>query len=258
MNVEAFLKRDYIQNLVREGKRIDGRGFEDRRPIQINTSFCVEKSPGSAMVKIGETEVLAGVSLDVGEPYPDSPTAGVMTVSAEFRPIADPNFETGPPREDAIEVARVADRGIRESGTIDTEKLFIEEDKVWVVFVDLHVLNNSGNLIDAAGIAAIASLLDARMPKYEDGKIIRGEWGGKLPITCEPIPLTIAKVAGKLLVDPLLEEEYSMDARLTVTTTDTVNAMQKGGVGSFTVAEVERAVDLAFSKADEIRKILRK
>jgi exosome complex component RRP42 len=194
--------------------------------------------------------------MDVGEPYPDSPNEGVMSVSAEFRPIADPNFEAGPPKEDSIELARVVDRGIRESKCIDTEKLYIAEDQVWMVFIDIHVLNNAGNLIDAAGIAAISALLDARMPKYEGEKVVRGEWAGKLPITCTPIPLTFAKVAGRLVADPCLDEEYARDARLTITTTDTVNAMQKGGIGSLTIEEVEYAVDLAFKKADEVRKIV--
>jgi exosome complex component RRP42 len=125
-----------------------------------------------------------------------------------------------------------------------------------MVFIDIHVLNNAGNLIDAAGIAAISALLDARMPKYEGEKVVRGEWAGKLPITCTPIPLTFAKVAGRLVADPCLDEEYARDARLTITTTDTVNAMQKGGIGSLTIEEVEYAVDLAFKKADEVRKIV--
>ena len=256
MDVTAFLKRDYIQNLIKEGKRIDGRGFEDRRTVTVEKGVAAEKAPGSARIRLGETDVIAGVSMDVGEPYPDSPNDGVMSVTAELRPIADPNFELGPPREDAIELARVVDRGIRESKCIDTGKLQISEDKVWVIFIDIHILNNAGNLIDAAGIAAISALLDARMPKYDGEKIVRGEWAGKLPLTCTPIPLTFAKIAGNVVADPCIDEEYACDARLTVTTTDTLNAMQKGGVGSLTIEEVEHAVDLAFKKAGDVRKVV--
>jgi exosome complex component RRP42 len=254
MEIEAYLRKDYITNLVKGGKRLDNRAFDEYREIKVEKGYAKDKACGSAMVNVGDTKVLAGISVDVGEPYPDSPTSGVMTVSAELRPMASPAFETGPPGEDAIELARVVDRGIRESGCIDTQKLLIEEGKVWVVFVDIHIIDHLGNLIDAAGLAAISALLDARMPKYEDGKIIRGEFKGKLPLTCTPIPCTSAKIADSILLDPALDEEYAMTSRLTVTTTDTLNAMQKGGQGAMTEEDVMNAVDLAFKNGKDIRK----
>lgn len=256
MNVEQYLRRDYITNLVKEGRRVDGRSFNDYRNIQITRDYVREKADGSAYVQMGKTKVLVGVSLDVGEPYADSPESGVLNTGAELRPIASQDFEIGPPREEAIEVARVVDRGIRESGMIELDKLLIEEDLVWVVFVDLHVLDHDGNLIDASTIASVAALLNTRIPKYEDCKVVRGEWQGRLPTTCTPISCTIAKITDKLLFDPSLDEEYAMDARLTVTTTDAVNAMQKGGSGTLKMEEVERSVDLAFEKAAEIRRIV--
>lgn len=257
MNVEAYLRRDYITNLVLEGKRTDGRKFDEYRKIEITKDYVGEKAEGSALVKLGDTTVLAGVSLDVGEPYPDRPNDGVLTTSAELRPMADPRFETGPPREGSIELARVVDRGIRESGSVELDKLLIEDEKVWVVFVDLHILDNNGNLIDACGIAAITALLNTRTPKYEDGVIVRDETSGKLPVTCLPIPCTVAKIKDKLLFDSTIDEEYAMDARLTVTTTDTINAMQKSGTGSFTVDEVDQVIDLAFKNSKDIVKLVK-
>lgn len=256
MDVEYYIKRDYVTNRMLEGKRLDGRGFDEYRKIEVVKGYIKDKADGSALVRLGDTQVLVGVSMDVGEPYSDSPQDGVLTTSAEFRPMASPSFEPGPPDENSIELARVVDRGIRESGSIETDKLFIEEDKVWVVFVDIHVIDHNGNLIDAAGIASIAALLDSRMPKYEDGVIIRGEWSGKLPVSCVPIPCTHVKIADKMALDPTLDEEYAMDARLTVTTTDVINAMQKGGFGSFTLEEIENAVDLSFKKAAETRRMV--
>lgn len=256
MNVEYYLRRDYITKLIEEGKRVDGRAFGDYRPVEITKDYVKEKADGSAYASMGNTKVLVGVSLDIGMPYPDSPKSGILTTSAELRPLASPDFELGPPREDSIEIARVVDRGLRESGLIDLDKLFIEEEKVWAVFVDIHMLDHDGNLIDAATLAAVTALLNAKLPKYEDGKIIRGEWHGKLPTTCTPIACTMAKIRDKILMDPCLDEEYAMDARLTVTTTETLNAMQKGGRGSLTMEEVERCVDSAFQKSEELRKLV--
>ena len=72
----------------------------------------IEKAEGSARVLLGKTEVLVGVKVETGEPFPDTPNEGVLTVNAELVPIASPNFEAGPPNEDSIELARVVDRGI--------------------------------------------------------------------------------------------------------------------------------------------------
>ena len=256
MDIEAYLKRDYISNLINDGKRLDDRLFDEYRKISIEKDYSGAKASGSSMIHLGDTKVLVGISLDVGEPYPDSPESGVMTTSAELRPLAFPHFESGPPGEEAIEIARVVDRGIRESGAIDLEKLFIEDGKVWVVFIDIHVLDHDGNLIDASGIAAISALLGTKMPKYEDGEVIYSEKKDNLPVVEKPIPCTIAKIGESLIVDPTLDEEYAMTARLTTTTTAMINAMQKGGNGSLTTDEVDRAIDLAFEKAKEIRKLL--
>ncbi|MFH0861530.1 MAG: RNA-binding protein, partial [Candidatus Altiarchaeota archaeon] len=84
----------------------------------------------------------------------------------------------------------------------------------------------------------------------------RGEWAGKMPITCTPIPFTFAKIGSKIIMDATIDEEYATNARLTVTTTDTLNAMQKGGIGSFTVDEAKACVDKAFRKARGVRAIV--
>lgn len=256
MRLEQSLKKDYIANLVSQGKRADGRVMDELRQIQIIKDYVESKAEGSALVKLGDTQVLAGVSFDAGTPYADSPNSGVLMTTVELRPIADPNFETGPPREPSIELARVVDRGVRESGAIDFEKLFINDENVWLVYLDIHILDNNGNLFDAASIASVAALYNAKVPKFEDDVVVR-EPDRDLDITCIPVSSTTAKIGDKILWDPDLDEEYAQDARLTVTTTDTVNAMQKGGNGSYTVKEVEDIVDLAFGKSEVIRKLIK-
>jgi exosome complex component RRP42 len=257
MNIEYYLKKDYMTSILQEGgKRIDGRGPDDFRQLSIEKGYVSQKACGSAYVKLGDTEVLTGVSMLLGEPYPDSPNSGVMSTSTEFRPIASPYFESGPPREDSIEVSRVVDRGIRESKCIDFDKLFIEEGRIWALFLDIHILNHAGNLIDAGGISAIAALTDTKMPKVEDGRIVGGEWAGKLELERVPVPFTFHKIGDNIILDPTSDEEYATDARLTVTTSDTLNAMQKGGTGAFTPDEVRECVAKAFKKAPEMRKII--
>ena len=60
-----------IREYLEKGKRFDGRKPEEFREISIETGVS-KKAEGSARVKIGKTEVIVGVKMDVTEPYPDS------------------------------------------------------------------------------------------------------------------------------------------------------------------------------------------
>jgi exosome complex component RRP42 len=80
----------------------------------------------------------------------------------------------------------------------------------------------------------------------------------ELPMRSHPITVTFAKINGKLVVDPWLEEEEIMDARLSMAIEDGGNicAIQKGGRGYFTPEQVLEAAKLAREKSEEIRKKL--
>jgi len=249
-----------ISQLIEKGKRLDERGLQDYRDIKIEQGL-IERAEGSAKVLLGKTEILVGVKVETGEPFPDTPNEGVQTVNAELVPLASPNFEPGPPDENSIELARIVDRGIRESKAIDTEKLCIEAGKkVFVVFVDVYVLNHDGNLIDASAMAAMAALLNTKMPNYEvkDGELKIKQGYTPLPMKAHPITVTIGKINNTLIVDPWLEEEQVMDSRLTMAVNDDGNicAIQKGGSGYFTPQQILEASKIAQQKAAELRKKL--
>ena len=254
------VKIKQIEQLLEKGSRLDERGLLDTREIKIEQGV-IEKAEGSARVFLGKTQVLVGVKVETGEPFPDTPNDGVMTVNAELVPLAHPSFEPGPPDENSIELARVVDRGIRESHAIDTEKLCIEAGKkVFVVFVDVYILNHDGNLIDAAALAAMAALMNTKMPNYEikDGELKIKQGYTPLPMKSHPITVTVGKINNKLIVDPWIEEETVMDARITFASNEEGNicAIQKGMSGYFTPQQILDASKIALDKAAELRKKL--
>jgi exosome complex component RRP42 len=259
MEVMAGIMRDRILALLKDGKRIDDRGLEDYRDLEIKVNV-IEKAEGSAWVRLGNTQVLVGIKVDMGEPFPDLPDRGVITTNVELVPLASPSFEPGPPDENAIELARVVDRGIRESQAVELEKLVIVPGKlVRVVFIDVHVLDHDGNLLDATGIGAIAALLSTKMPKVvyneETDEVEVLDEYEPLPVRRVPIPVTFAKIGQNLLVDPNLDEEMVMDGRITITTDENamISSVQKSESGSFKLEEVMYAVDTAIKKASELR-----
>ncbi|SDF82792.1 ribosomal RNA-processing protein RRP42 [Methanolobus vulcani] len=249
--VMSVLKKDYIYNLMLKGQRSDGRAFDEIRDIEIRTNV-IEKAEGSAWIKMGGTEILVGVKLQVGTPFPDSADQGVIITSMELNPIASPDFEAGPPKENAIEMARVTDRGIRESGAIDLNKLCITEgEEVWMVFIDIHVLNNEGNIQDVSSLGAIAALLTAVVPGEREG---RGE-DMPMPIRDMPISVTLVDIGGEMMIDPALDEETVCDTRITIVSNQdgSISGMQKSGDGALTEEKLLKAVSLACQKASELR-----
>jgi len=254
------VKQKQITQLIDKGKRLDDREPTDYRELKIEQGL-IERAEGSARVLLGKTEVVVGVKVEIGEPFADTPNDGVLTVNAELVPLASPGFEPGPPDENSIELARIVDRGIRESKAINTEKLVIDPGKkVFVVFVDIYVLNHDGNLIDASALAAMAALINTKMGKYEveDGEVKTKPGYEPLPMKKHPITVTCAKIGDKLVVDPSLEEEQVMDARISIAFDDDDNicAVQKGGAGYFEPKELVEAARIAKEKATEMRKKL--
>jgi exosome complex component RRP42 len=259
----AKLEQKTVHDLIAKGKRLDDRNPLDYRPLTIMLG-TIEKANGSAQVYLGKTKVLAGVKVETGDPFEDTPNEGILTVNSEFVPLASPTFEAGPPDEDSIEVARVVDRGIRESKAIDLKKMCIEPGKkVFVIFVDIYVLDYDGNLIDAAAMAALGALISAKMRAFDvkNEELTFKDEMVPLPMQNYPVPITSVKIDGSIVVDPCLEEEQVMSCRLTVTTdkNDNICAMQKGGLGVFTPDEVKQIVSTSISKSRDLReKILSK
>ncbi|MGI0134616.1 MAG: exosome complex protein Rrp42, partial [Candidatus Micrarchaeaceae archaeon] len=208
---------------------------------------------------LGGTRILAGTKVVLGEPMHDLPNQGSFSVSAELLPLAHEEYETGPPKPEAIELARVVDRGIRAGNCIDLEDLFIEEGKVWSIYVDLYVLNYAGNLFDASALAAMSAIMTTRVPKYEDGKEIREDRSRRLKINNIVTTSTFGKIGKTILLDLDENEDTASDARITIATDDEViRASQKGLRGSFSSNEIEMMLDKTFEKRKELKRHLEK
>ncbi|MDM7935172.1 MAG: exosome complex protein Rrp42, partial [Methanothrix sp.] len=246
-NVISEIKKDYLYNLILKGQRADGRRFDQYREISIQRDV-IRKAEGSALVKIGQSQVLVGIKMQPGEPFPDSPDRGVIITNAELVPLASPTFEPGPPNEVGIELARVVDRGVRESHSVDLDALCIVPGKqVWIIFIDVHILDDCGNILDAASLGAIAALLTTRVPASKFGL---GE-DFVLPVKDIPVATTAIEFGDVLMFDPSVDEEEIANTKLTVITAadGSICGMQKSGTGAPKPEQIYRIVDIACEKA---------
>ncbi|KAL3145363.1 hypothetical protein ABBQ38_001617 [Trebouxia sp. C0009 RCD-2024] len=264
-------QKDFIVKALHEEIRIDGRRPLDYRKV----SFQYTLDDSSCTVLLGQTRVLSVVTAALEAPYPDRPNEGSLRFNVEFSPMASPNFEPGRPTENANELARLIERGLRETKAVDLEALCVLAGrKVWSLRVDVHILDHCGNLADAASLSALAALLAFRRPEVtlEAGGGGVGEGQQVVvhpPDVREPLPLSIHHTplavtfasfkAGELMVvDPSLEEEATAAGLMTVIMNafGELCAVQKtSGIGLPT-SEVMRLVRIAERKVKELSEML--
>jgi len=261
------IKYNTILNVISRGYHIDKRPLTSYRSIEIIYGVA-PKAEGSALVRLGNTQVLAGIKLEVGQPYPDAPNEGAIIVNAEYIPVASPSFEPGPPDENAIELARVIDRSLRESKAIPLDKLcIVPGKKAWIIWLDIYVLDYDGNLIDASMLASIAALSNTYIPYFEvidpnNGiiKIDKNQKSGSVPINRYVAIVTTYKIGDVLVVDPTAEEESLAHYKVAVAIDDEkrIVGLQKMGIGALTEKEFDDIISLSMSKADELIAILKR
>jgi exosome complex RNA-binding protein Rrp42 (RNase PH superfamily) len=100
------VERNFILEALRQNVRVDGRAFDQFRPI--NLTFGEDY--GTATVSLGKTRcfsrshvcsllthsrVLVQISAEVTKPLEDRKFDGIFTITTELSPIASPAFEVG-------------------------------------------------------------------------------------------------------------------------------------------------------------------
>ncbi|ONM08750.1 Exosome complex component RRP45B [Zea mays] len=142
---------------------------------------------------------------------------------------------------------------------------------VWSVRVDLHILDNGGNLIDAANIAALAALSTFWRPECtvggDDGQQVTvhdPEVRDPLPLTIHHMPIAVTFAyfgEGNIVVlDPTYKEEAVMGGRMTaiVNSNGDVCAIQKAGGEGLMSSVTMQCLRIASVKATDITSKIKK
>ncbi|MEM1627911.1 MAG: exosome complex protein Rrp42 [Desulfurococcaceae archaeon] len=260
------IQAENMIKMLKKGERLDGRGLLDYRTITVVLN-PIEKSEGSALVRLGNTQVIAGIKLELSKPFEDRPGEGILQVHAEFVPLASPSFEPGPPDENAIEVARVIDRSLRESKAIKLDELAIEPGKtVWAIYDDIYLIDHHGNIIDAGMLASMLALQITRMPQLiqtnEGYKIDKSVKERPIPLSTLVTTVTLGIFKDIIIVDPTLEEEVLADSLVTIAVDEheRICGIQKRGHAGLSREILERSIEIAIDKGkwliQQLRKIL--
>jgi exosome complex component RRP42 len=263
LSLYYFAYQAHVRTFWDEGTRPDGRLFTQARPTTVVSSL-LKHSAGSALVKQGDTKVFVAMTTQIGQPSPDIPDHGDVVVSVSSDGHADllqawlqrMLDETLPPRLNLL-----------------TGKACIR------LVVTVMILQDSGNLMDAALLGCMAAWKDTTLPSMQDLKEVDGKlWWKEEPTSSlskkSPeqseggrdyrLSLTMGVVkAGEenqtsFLVDPTTIEAKQLEGSLTVVVnvlTQTFQVEYSGSI-SLSATELALAAKMASGNADELVKLL--
>lgn len=276
--------KGFLRKFTDDNVRPDGRPLHAARPTTIVKGVLPRNSHGSSLVRLGETQVLAAITLLVGTPGASSPEHGDVEVRLSVGPLCSGRYDLsgrlmqtesssssggggGGSISDPEAVESFVQRTIRSSEALDLVQLGLERGRsAWRIRVGLLALNHDGNMEDSCLLAAMAALADLKLPrtKVEEDGIVRivpgpnsencADGGTKLRLCKVPIPLTIGVFDGKMLVDLTAQEEAVCRGSVTavVTTDEEVVSLTKLGAAGLKATELAACVTLAFGRAKEL------
>lgn len=266
---------DFLRRHLEEQVREDGRALDEFRPVSLATGILTQAN-GSALVRFGTgTMVTAAVQAHIAEPHHDRPHEGFVVPSIDLSPLCSPQYRAGPPGDEAQALAHYLQRFLDESRALPRESLCIEPGvAVWCVYVDLVVVSEDGNVLDAAALAAVAALADARLPRVlrcDDASacVCTRERTEKLALTYLPVLATFGLVDATYLLADVTAFEGSLTAAAThigVADADDADAdvFFVRHAGNALAARpqlhnhalLERCIDAAQARARVLRKLL--
>ncbi|CAI5463801.1 unnamed protein product [Closterium sp. Yama58-4] len=157
-----------------EGMRPDGRPIGQARGVSIGLG-TVTNADASALVKLGDTAMVAAIKVEVMAPSDDRPTAGALLVSCDLPPICSAAVRPGRPPDMAHTISHHLTSLLTSAACVDLTHLCIVPGKAaWAIWLDIVCIDADGALFDAALLAALAALSSLTLPAVDvvaNGKV---------------------------------------------------------------------------------------
>jgi exosome complex component RRP43 len=224
INIASFYREH-----IRHGVRPNGRKLLRARSVVADAGSTVSTADGSALIRMGSTVVLASVQCEPIAPQPDeTEPEGRIVVSLEMPAICSPTASAGQGGSGGSAASAIGRWGKRErekavlvellqhtasEGLVDLSRLIVVEGhSAWSCCCDMVVIEDDGNLTDAALLAMMTALSRVRLPHCtldEDsgGLLVTEERAIPLCLSLPLYPCSFAMVEGAALLDPCAEEE---------------------------------------------------
>lgn len=224
-------EKQFIHGGIAQDLRTDGRQRRDFRPISVEVGV-IPQANGSARVKLGATDVIASVKVELGKPSPLQPDKGKVAIFVDCSPTAAPMFEGRGGEELSTELSVALQRCLLggKSGAgagINLSSLVVVEGKIcWDLYIDGLVVSSDGNLLDALAAAIKVALSNTGIPKVSVDLAVLKDEQPEVDVSDEeflqfdtsgvPVVITLTKVGRHYIVDATSEEESQMSSAVSV------------------------------------------
>lgn len=220
-------KAETRRRLIENGRRIDGRGPEDIRPLRFEVRV-LKNANGSALVEYGATKVLAAVygPRDPGTKSISLPNRAVLRCRYHMAPFSTHERKNPAPSRREIELSKVIREALEPA-------VITEAFPRTAIDIFIEVLNADGGTRTAGITAASLALADAGIPMRD---LVAG--------------IAVGKVEGTLVLDINEEEDMYGEADMPIAVMPglgQITLIQLNGV--LMEEEIWRAVELGMKGA---------
>ncbi|KXA91264.1 exonuclease [candidate division MSBL1 archaeon SCGC-AAA259D18] len=211
------------EKLIVEGKRLDGRGPEEIRPLTIEAGI-LEKADGSAYLELGDNKAIASVygPREMHPRHLQKMNKAVLRVRYNMAPFSVEERKRPGPSRRSREISKVAREALEPA-------VFLERYPRAVIDVSMELLQSSAGTRTAGITAASVALADAGIPMRD---LVASIASGKAD--------------GTIVLDLQKEEDQFGDGDMPIAympQKENITLLQMDG--HFEPGEFEEALDLA-------------
>ncbi|MFP4005453.1 MAG: exosome complex exonuclease Rrp41 [Candidatus Hadarchaeia archaeon] len=211
------------EKLIEDGKRLDGRDFNEPRPLKIEAGV-LEKADGSAYLELGKNKAIAAVygPREMHPRHLQKSNRAVLRCRYNMAPFSvEDRMRPGPSRR-STEISKVAREALEPA-------VFLKRYPRAVIDVSMELLQAQAGTRTAAITAASVALADAGIPMRD---LVASMASGKAD--------------GEILLDLQKEEDQFGEADMPIAymaQKDKITLLQMDG--NFEPGEFEEALDMA-------------
>ncbi|RLI84456.1 MAG: exosome complex exonuclease Rrp41 [Archaeoglobales archaeon] len=224
--------------LIVDGRRLDGRGFDELRPIKIEAGI-LNRADGSCYLEMGGNKVVAAVygPREVHPKHLEDPSKAIIRYRYSMASFSVEERKRPGPDRRSIEISKVSREALE---PVIMKELFPRSS----IDIFVEVLQADAGSRTACLNAASVALIDAGVPM-------------KGIVTS----VAVAKVEGFLVLDPMKDEDYYGEADVPFAflirngKIESITLLQMDG--RLTVDELKSALELAKRGAMKIYKLQR-
>ena len=240
--------------------RNDGRSRKDFRPIELETNVIASAS-GSSRFCLANSDIIVGIKPEIDKPDIDKPEEGKIEFFVDCSANAMLDFEGRGGEELANEISNCLSEAYSASEAFDLKSLCImSKQQCWKLYIDILILQCSGNLYDAISLAVKCALFNLRIPRVTSAVLDGGNVDlmitddphdcDRLNVESIPILVTICKIGEQVIVDPTIDEEICSTASLVIGVSGKhISFIKSITGGSLHPDTFDNCIDLAMSTA---------